>query len=76
MGSVWYFILICVGGSCQVGQELSPLKAGGDYDAAFSQTSCEDYARKIAQAMYVKDGSKYGFKCKLVEYDPPNLDRP
>lgn len=73
--AVWYFILVCVGGTCTTGHELSPAKAGGAYDAAFSLASCEEYARTIAQAMFVKDGSKYGYKCKQVDFEPPNLDK-
>jgi hypothetical protein len=39
----------------------------------YSEQSCEENARLIAQGMYAMDGSKYGFECKPVDFEPPNL---
>jgi hypothetical protein len=71
---VWFFVLVCISGpTCEPGHELSAAKAGDDYDAAFSESSCAEYAKQIAKAMYVKEGDRYGFKCLTVDYDPPDL---
>lgn len=41
----------------------------------YSQSDCEAGARLIAQGMYVlSDGKqRYGFQCREVDYEPPNL---
>jgi hypothetical protein len=70
---VWFFVLICVSGSCTPGMELPPRKP--NYEYAFSKQSCEQYAFEMAQAMFVTDGSKWGYRCKQVDYQPPNLDK-
>ena len=41
----------------------------------FSESSCKEDARLIAQALFAKSGIKYGFKCKPVSYEPPDLDK-
>lgn len=38
-----------------------------------SEASCATDARVIAQGMFVMSGNRYGFKCKRVDYEPPNL---
>jgi hypothetical protein len=72
---VWFFILICIGGAtCKPGAELSASKAGGDHDYAFSEPQCEEYAKEIAQAMFVQSGDRYSYKCRKVDFDPPKMD--
>lgn len=68
----WRYVL-------QVLEEGSPplLKKGQELaqsDYAFSRESCAEKARLIAQALFVKEGTKYGYRCVRVDYEPPDLD--
>lgn len=78
-GSVWYFVLVCVGGpTCTPGTELGAIKAGGGYydAAAFSEASCAEHAKEIAKAMFISThGDRYGFRCLVVDYDPPDMSK-
>ena len=44
--------------------------------AYFSKATCAEEARLIAQSLFVKEGTKYGFRCVKVDYEPPELDMP
>lgn len=68
--AVWFYVLVVLSGSPYLkdGHELPPSN-----DAYFSEQGCAEHARLIAQALYVKEGTKYGFRCVKVDYEPPNL---
>ena len=72
MIAVFFSVLICISGPfCdkRVGYE-----SVGD-KAYFSKGSCEESVRLIAQAMFVKTGDRYGYRCVAVDYDPPRIEK-
>ena len=77
MSTFWVYVLICVSGpGCTPGDTIAAAKAGSDDTWALTRTQCERYAHDIAVAMFADGHGKYGFKCSVVDYDPPNLDLP
>ena len=68
--AVYFFVLVAMSNSPYLkdGDELPPSK-----QAYFSEASCAADARLIAQSLFIKEGTKYGFKCVKVDYEPPNL---
>jgi hypothetical protein len=39
----------------------------------YSEQTCAAEARLVAQGMFASSGDKYGFKCKRIDFEPPNL---
>lgn len=67
MLEVYFGILICLADQkCQAKEIISD-------KAHFSLMECEKDRRLIAQAMFIKTGIKYGYKCVKSEYEPPKL---
>lgn len=78
MNEVWFYVLVCISGpTCTPGTELSPSKIEDDMNnmGGIDKAQCEQSARSIAQIMFERYGDKYGYKCRLSTYDPPNLDK-
>ena len=66
--AAFFFVLVVVsGGSLKPGAEIVSSKS------YFSEQSCAENARLIAQSMFIQDGTRYGFRCVKVDYEPPNL---
>jgi len=67
MLKTFFAVYICISGStCP----QTPIIGKEEY---YSQQTCENDARLIAQGMYVATKDKYGYKCEPVDYEPPNL---
>jgi hypothetical protein len=69
--ATWFYILVVIGDS----PYLKPGAEIVSHDAYFSEQSCAENARLVAQSLFVKEGTKYGYHCKQVDYEPPRLDR-
>lgn len=68
MLKTFFAIYICMSGpTCP----NVPITGEREY---YSQRTCEESARLVAQGMFVKSGDKYGYKCVAVDYEPPKLD--
>lgn len=65
--AVYFSVLVCLSG------QQCPTKEIVGKNAYYSLTTCESDARLVAQAMFVKSGIKYGFKCVQPDYDPPRM---
>lgn len=65
----WFAVYICLSGlTCPKSDVISN-------EANYSQRSCETDARLIAQAMFVRSGDRYGYRCEKVEYEPPRVPK-
>lgn len=67
MLEVYFGVLICLA------DQKCPIKEIVSDKAHYSLGECEKDRRLIAQAMFVKTGIKYGYKCIKVDYEPPKL---
>lgn len=68
----WRYILVVL-------EEGTPprLKKGAETVGSagyFSRQTCAEEARLIAQSLFVKEGTKYGYRCVRVDYEPPDMD--
>jgi hypothetical protein len=72
MMTAWFYVLVVMSDSpyLKPGQEIV------SNEAYYSEESCAKAARLVAQGLFVKEGTKYGYRCKPVDYEPPNLDKP
>lgn len=68
----WFYVLVVISNS----PYLKPGHEIVSSEAYFSEQSCAESARLIAQALYIKEGTKYGFRCQRVDYEPPRIDKP
>lgn len=70
--AVYFYILTCISGpTCKPGEDLPASKFNDG--AQFSLSTCEHDARLVAQSMFVTTHNKYGYRCVLVDYDPPKM---
>ncbi len=69
--AVFFYVLVVIeaggAGLLKPGQEIV---GSTPY---YSEASCEEAARLVAQGLFVKEGTKYGFKCVPVDYEPPRI---
>ncbi len=67
--ATWFYVLVVISDSpyLKPGQEIVSSQC------YYSEQECAKSARLIAQGLFVKEGTKYGFRCVKVDYEPPNL---
>ena len=69
--ATWFYVLVVMSDSpyLKPGQEIV------SNEAYFSEQTCAENARLIAQSLFVKEGTKYGYRCQKVDYEPPQLPK-
>ncbi len=66
----WFYILICIKGPCEKGQEILSSKS------YYTQASCEEDAKLIATHMWYPKKAEWGYRCEQLTYTPPKVEKP
>lgn len=74
MLEVYFGVLICLSGPvCDKYKNDKTFQIIGK-EGYFSLKSCEESEYRIAQAMYIRTGDKYAYKCVKSDYQPPKIE--